>query len=227
MSDELEKLRDRIIETAWKKGAENIDLLTRLVERTEDLSILKELLARVANKKWYQTVSPFTGEITDTPATQIGDALENLVKVALKNLGCSVQPQGEIWTLISDIPTFDEEGEFRDRGIAFTHQPRGRDRVDFTSKDIAIEVKNIDPAHPFRTDDLFKKEVLNRFRKIRKKRRYLLITRGVLNDHQRKLLGQKKIEEINFGEQLRKNNQKEVYEDLFYALRHVLSTLPP
>ncbi len=252
VKQELGDLREAIIEEARKKGIRDMDGLSRLIPSIHDKRILKEILNLIPRlEKWHQSIritKDFRSGRTDvklyekTPM-EIGEPLEGLVEIALRYLGCEVNPLGTIirdesglpWVYgrkmkrlsfgtIFNFPSFKEEGKFKGDGIVFTRLPNVPHMVDFESKDIAIEVKNRDSAYPYRTYSLFKQDVLDRFKRVRKKNRYLLIQEGVLNDKQRKILKQRKIEEINLKEQLRRNNQKEVYKDVFYKLEQVLSS---
>lgn len=254
VEQELDDLREAIMEEARKKGIKDIDGLSRLVKSIPDLDVLREIYENIPKlDKWYDSVrlqikpsnkKPKVGLYKKTPM-EIGRPLEDLVEIALRNLGCEVNPLGTIirdesglpWVYdrkrkryvlsfgtISNFPSFKEEGKFKDDEIVFVRLPNVAHMVDFESKDIAIEVKNRDSGHPYRTYPLFKRDVLDRFKKVRRKNRYLLIPDGVLDDKQRKILQRRKIEEINLKEQLRRNNQKEVYKDVFYRLEQILST---
>lgn len=250
----LVKLREKVVKEAKKKGIKDIDGFCRSVKRLKDPNVLKKLLDIIPHltQKWYQEIKITvnrTGEekveLYEKTPKEIGEPLEYLVKVALRALGCEVVPSGTFfknefgyWVsdkkrkklvlkekIIVGLPSFKEEGKFKNRGIVFTHYLNVKNLVDFESEKIAIEVKNRNPAIPYQTDFLVKRDILDRFKKVRKKKRYLLIAEGVLNDEQRKILTQRKIEEVNLNEQLRRNNRNEVYKSVFYALEQILSTL--
>jgi hypothetical protein len=239
---------------AKEKRMMDIDGISRLVKSITDPDVLREIYDKIAKlDKWYDSVrlqikppdkKPKVMLYRKTPR-EIGEPLEDLVEVALRSLGCMVVPnRGIIWDeygsqwifdkkrkrwvlrfrTVFDIPSFEEEGKFEEYRIVFARLPTVKDKPDFESRKIAIEVKNRDPAYPYRTYAKFKEEVLDRFKKVRKKKRYLLIPEGVINNEQRKVLKRRKIGEVNLKEQLRINNQKEVYKDLFYRLEQILST---
>jgi len=136
-----------------------------------------------------------------------------------------VRLQFEVWC---GLPSFPERGKFKNYGIIFKRHPNARHLVDFECRNIAIEVKNWDPAYP-KSDRVVKEEIIDRFKKVRKKERYLLIPEAsppkgfLFTLKQRQMLKQRRIKEINYKEQLRWNNQKEVYKSLFYELERVLS----
>jgi hypothetical protein len=232
-SQEIVKLRESAIDEAKRKGIRDIERFSRFVMSLDDPDILREIIGKLSSlEKWYDmiviTTNPNGKQIVDMHrknAYEIGVPLEDLVNIALEKLGCKVESGVEIWTF-GDFPTFEEEGEFSNREIVFKRLLNKKDAPDFVSRDIAIEVKNRDPDVQYRTFDLFKRDVLDRFKNVKKKKRYLLIPEGVLSEKQQEILRLRKINEVNLSQQLRVNNEKEVYRDVFYALRQVLSTLP-
>lgn len=223
----------------------------------EAISQFQDLYPKLS--KWYEEVKisclfpekKLEIEIHKKTPREIGVALEGLVETALRSLGCEVEPPGKVrkdeygsnWIIkekekreklhpkiTSNLPSFKEEGEFKDRGFIFKHHSNVADKVDFESNEIAIEVKNRDPTIPYKTLNLFHKDILNRFKKVRKKARYLLIPQAsnldgfTFTPEQRKMLEQRHIKEINIKAQFRWNNEKEAYESVFYALRKILLT---
>ena len=252
MSDEIEELRKKAIEEAKKKGIKDSEGFSRVVMSHKDPEVLKEIISKIPQlAKWYDSIkikTDRTGKTTVSKYTktpeEVGKPLEDLVEIALRELGCEVLPlktpviqddsglpwvydkSRKKWVLklrTINLPSFKEEGKFKDKGVRFARIPNVRNKPDFVGKEIAIEVKNRDPAFPYKTDMLFKKEVLNRFKGVRKRDKYLMIPKGVLTQKQRETLKNRKITVINLKHQLRRNNQTEVYTDVFNRLKKVLA----
>jgi len=120
------------------------------------------------------------------------------------------------------------DGIFKEKGFIFKRHSQIKNMVDFKGQNIniAIEVKNWDPKVP-KSDHVIMEEICKRSKKIRKKIRYLLIPgapRGFpFTNKQRQILKQRRIKEINLREQLRRNNVKKVYMDVYSKMKQILS----
>jgi hypothetical protein len=124
---------------------------------------------------------------------------------------------------IGGLPSMEGSGRFKNRGIVFTRLPNVRNKPDFMSEKIVLEIKNRDPANPYRTFSKFKEDVLDRFKGVRERKRYLLVQKGVVTDpKQLRELQRKKVVLVNLRQQLRRKNQKKVYKDVFCKLGRVL-----
>jgi len=247
----IQKLRKEVIDTARDKGIKNLWRLSRFVELFNDVDVLMEIRGKIPSlEKWRQSIKVTysrTGkpeiELHEKAPREIGEALEDLVELALSQLGCNVRPSGttirdelglpwawdgEKLTLrfrgVGNLPAFKEKGKFENRGIVFEHCRNVRNKPDFLNEKIAIEVKNRDPECHYQTQGLFKREVLDRFKGVRKRSRYLIIPRGVLTVKQRRLLNTKGITVINLNRQLRRKYERGVYKCLFKKLKKILLT---
>ena len=196
------------------------------------LSKAKKLFPQL--NKWYESVNiewsiprkKYEIKKVKMPKEEIGEGLEDLVHAALQSLGCKVD-SSEI--IILNAPCkMKHDGIFKEKEFVFKRHFRTKDMVDFEGQNIniAIEVKNWDPKIP-KSDHVVLSEICKRFKKIRKKIRYLLIPgtpKGFpFTNKQRQILKRRRIKEINLKEQLRRNNEKEVYEDVYSKIRQILS----
>lgn len=238
--NEIEELERRIAEEAKRRGVRGIGVLFESLKRERcPPDVLVEVLGEVLKqmqrleKKWYQNVRiaylhnrrRWIVEFVDMSPDEIGDRLEDLVEVVLGKLGCEVLSPDRSLKLRS--------GTFRKRGIIFQRHPKKKHMVDFEGLNvpIAIEVKNWDPTIS-KSDGVVHSAIFNRFKGIRNKRRYLLIpgaspSRGFpFSQRQMQMLSQRGINEINFKEQLRWNNQKGVYKSLYRKLGEILTIHP-
>jgi hypothetical protein len=187
--------------------------------------------------KWYEFVkieySALKGNcnvsISKKTVADIGESLEDLVQAALQSLGCTVE-SGSVHILNAPVP-MKRDGAYKIKGFVFKRNARARDLVDFEGENvkIAIEVKNWDPSVR-KNDDVVRKEIARRFRRVRKKDRYLLIPRNAkygtfpfTSGQRQELFIRKRINEINLGEQLRWDNEKKVYMDVFSQIDQILS----
>jgi len=255
----------------------------------DDPRVLQDILRYLSQlRKWYQSVrveiSPrgFAVVPHEKSPREIGKSLEDLVELALLELGCDVLPvdkplkpideslyelfsrgdseaqrkmceklhelkdyivkDGMGWLWVYDtragkwrtrvcflsytfIPKSPYARMFENFGIVFTRHPNVRHKPDFESDSIAIEVKNRDPSHPWKTQRLFQRDVLDRFRSVRGKKRYLIIPGGVITHDQRIELERRGITEVNICEQLRRSNHAKVYESLCERLREIIESV--
>lgn len=196
------------------------------------LSKVKKLFPQL--NKWYESVNiewsiprkKYKIRKVKMSKEEIGEGLEDLVHAALQSLGCKVD-SSEI--IILNAPCeMKNNGIFKGKKFVFKRHFRTRDMVDFEGQNIniAIEVKNWDPKIP-KSDHVVLSEICKRFKKVRKKIRYLLIPGAPggfpFTNKQRQILKQRRIKEINLKEQLRWNNEKTVYKDVYSKMRQILS----
>jgi len=186
--------------------------------------------------KWYESVKvewsipkkKYEVKLVKKTAAEIGENLEDLVHAALQKLGCKVNSNSLV--ILNAPCNMKDDGAFKDKKFVFMRHPRTKNMVDFEGQNvkIAIEVKNWDPTIS-KSDEVVRNEICKRFKKIRKKVRYLLIPESHPNrgfpftKRQKEMLRQRRIQEINLRAQLKWDNEKDAYKDVFSKIKQILS----